>query len=38
SIIGTTAVALKLMAKAESREAAQLLATNYWQKRDKNSY
>ncbi|SMG65155.1 anthranilate phosphoribosyltransferase [methanotrophic bacterial endosymbiont of Bathymodiolus sp.] len=38
SVIGTTAVALKLMAKAESQEAAQLLATDYWQKRDKSRY
>ncbi len=38
SIIGTTAVALKLLAKAESQESAQKLAAEYWQTRNKNAY
>ena len=38
SIIGTTAVALKLMARADSQETAQQMATKYWQLRDKNRY
>lgn len=38
SIIGTTAIALKLMAKANSQQSAQQLAENYWQQRDKSQY
>ncbi len=38
SIIGTTAIALKLMTKADSQEIAQHMATEYWHKRDKNRY
>ena len=38
SVIGTTAVALKLMARADSQETAQQLASKYWQMRDKNRY
>ena len=38
SIIGTTAVALKLLAKADTQESAQQLASEYWQKRNKNCY
>ncbi len=36
SIIGTTAVALKLLGKASSQSAAQQLATEYWFKHIKN--
>jgi anthranilate phosphoribosyltransferase len=35
SIIGTAAIALKLLGKAESQEQAQQLATEYWQSRNK---
>jgi hypothetical protein len=38
SIIGTTAVALKLLARAETQESAQQLASEYWHKRNKNCY
>lgn len=38
SVIGTTAIALKLTAKADSQESAQQLATEYWQCRDKSRY
>ena len=38
SVIGTTAIALKLMARADSQESAQQLATKYWQSRDKSRY
>ena len=38
SIIGTTAVALKLLGKATSQEDAHDLATQYWYKRNKNAY
>ncbi len=38
SIIGTTAVALKLLARADSQASAQQLATEYWHQRNKNSY
>lgn len=38
SVIGTTAIALKLMARADSQESAQQLATEYWQSRDKSLY
>lgn len=35
SVIGTVAIALKLLGKADSQENAQTLASNYWQSRDK---
>ncbi len=38
SIIGTSAIALKLLAKADTQESAQQLATDYWHKRNKNGY
>ena len=38
SIIGTAAVALKLLGKAESQQQAHELATTYWQNRDKQKY
>ncbi|NOR80820.1 MAG: glycosyl transferase family protein [Methyloprofundus sp.] len=38
SIIGTTAVALKLLDKANTQATAQQLATEYWHKRNKNEY
>ncbi|WP_428354238.1 glycosyl transferase family protein [Methyloprofundus sp.] len=38
SIIGTTAIALKLMAKADLQENAQQMATDYWHSRDKSRY
>ena len=38
SIIGTTAVALKLLARANTQATAQQLATEYWHKRNKNGY
>jgi anthranilate phosphoribosyltransferase len=37
SIIGTAAVALKLLGKADNQEQAQTLATDYWSHRDKAS-
>ncbi|RLA19305.1 MAG: glycosyl transferase, partial [Gammaproteobacteria bacterium] len=38
SIIGTTAVALKLLGKATSQADAHDLAAQYWHKRNKNAY
>ncbi|MGZ5056603.1 MAG: glycosyl transferase family protein [Methylobacter sp.] len=38
SIIGTAAIALKLLGKAETQEQAQQLATDYWLGRDKQKY
>ncbi|NOR79852.1 MAG: glycosyl transferase family protein [Methyloprofundus sp.] len=38
SIIGTTAVALKLLDKANTQATAQQLATEYWHQRNKNEY
>jgi anthranilate phosphoribosyltransferase len=38
SIIGTAAIALKLLGKADTREQAQQLATDYWLGRDKQKY
>ncbi|MBE0468566.1 MAG: glycosyl transferase family protein [Methyloprofundus sp.] len=38
SIIGTTAVALKLLGKAASQADAHDLASQYWYKRNKNAY
>jgi len=38
SIVGTTAVALKLLAKADTQKTAQQLALQYWQNRDKNAF
>ncbi|MDO9169901.1 MAG: glycosyl transferase family protein [Methylobacter sp.] len=38
SIIGTAAITLKLLGKAETQEQAQQLATDYWLKRDKQKY
>jgi len=38
SIIGTAAVALKLLGKADTQEAAHQLATHYWLTRDKGKY
>ncbi|RLA26033.1 MAG: glycosyl transferase family protein [Gammaproteobacteria bacterium] len=38
SVIGTVAIALKLMAKGDSQESAQQLAREYWQKRNKSRY
>lgn len=38
SIIGTTAIALKLLAKADTQETAQQLATDYWEQRNKHAY
>ena len=38
SIIGTAAIALKLLNKANSQEEAYLLATNYWLNRDKKKF
>ena len=38
SIIGTTAVALKLLGKATTQEEAHQLATSYWLNRDKQKY
>lgn len=35
SIIGTTAIALKLLGKADSQQQAQQLATDYWLRRNK---
>ncbi len=38
SIIGTAAIALKLLGKADSQQQAQQLATDYWLSRDKQKY
>jgi len=38
SIIGTSAVALKLLGKADSQQQAHELASAYWQGRDKQKY
>jgi len=38
TIIGTTAVALKLLGKATSQEEAHRLATQYWENRKINTY
>ncbi len=38
SIIGTAAVALKLLNKTETKEAAHNLAANFWTNRDKQKY
>lgn len=38
SIVGTTAIALKLLAKADTQEAAQQLALQYWHDRKKNIF
>lgn len=38
SIIGTTAIALKLMGKADTQDSAQQLARHYWQNRNKLRY
>lgn len=38
SVIGTAAVALKLLGKADSQEAAQQLAAAYWRQRDKDRF
>jgi len=38
SIIGTAAIALKLLDKANTQSAAQHLATEYWLKRNKSAY
>ncbi|MGZ5025966.1 MAG: glycosyl transferase family protein, partial [Methylobacter sp.] len=38
SIIGTAAIALKLLGKADTQERAQQLATDYWLRRDKQKY
>ncbi len=38
SIIGTAAIALKLLGKADSQQDAHQLATDYWLNRDKQKY
>jgi len=38
SIIGTAAVALKLLGKADTQEQAQQLATDYWLSRDRQKF
>lgn len=38
AIIGTAAVALKLLEKAKNQQQAHELASNYWLKRDKTKY
>lgn len=38
SVIGTTAIALKLLGKVKTQEEAQQMAWKYWQKRNKNRY
>jgi len=38
SIIGTAAIALKLLGKADTQEQAQQLASDYWLGRDKQKY
>lgn len=38
SVIGTAAVALKLLAQADTQESAQQLASEYWKKRNKQRF
>ena len=38
SVIGTAAVALKLLGKANTQQEAHQIATNYWLNRDKKKY
>lgn len=38
SVIGTAAIALKLLGKAKNQQQAHDLATDYWQARDKQKY
>jgi hypothetical protein len=38
SVIGTAAVALKLLGKASTKESAHDLATQYWLNRNKQKY
>jgi len=38
SIIGTAAIALKLLGKVDSQEQAHQLATDYWRNRNKDKY
>jgi anthranilate phosphoribosyltransferase len=38
AIVGTAAIALKLLGKADSQQLAQQLATDYWLSRDKQKY
>jgi len=38
SVIGTAAVALKLLGKADSQEQAQQLATDFWLQRDRHRF
>jgi anthranilate phosphoribosyltransferase len=38
SVIGTAAVALKLLGKADSQEQAQIMAKAFWSKRDKRRF
>jgi anthranilate phosphoribosyltransferase len=38
SIIGTAAIALKLLGKADTQQQAHQLATDYWLSRDKQKY
>ena len=38
SVVGTTAIALKLLGKAESQEEAEALAAQYWNGRDRQKY
>jgi hypothetical protein len=38
SIIGTAAIALKLLGKASTQQQAHQLATDYWLSRDKQKY
>ena len=38
SVIGTAAVALKLLGKANTQQEAHQMATNYWLNRDKKKY
>lgn len=38
SVIGTAAIALKLLGKAETKEAAHELAVSFWANRDKQKY
>ena len=38
SILGTAAIALKLLGKATTQETAYQLATDYWLSRDKQKF
>jgi anthranilate phosphoribosyltransferase len=38
SILGTAAIALKLLGKADTQEQAHQLATEYWTSRDKQKF